>query len=101
MFFVTVAQYNTFGTAAGNQYNTLVTVHADESGPSFTRTIEQAFYADGPLWGSFGSVNSYIDGILLFAATDAGMKVAKVAPESYSDLSRVLNQCSFPTNRLC
>ena len=96
MLFITVAQYNAFGTGAGNLYNTLVTVTADDSGPSFNRTIEQAFYAEGPLWGSFGSVNSYIDGILLFAATDVGMKVAKVALESYSDLSQVSNSARGP-----
>ena len=89
MFFVNVAQYNVYGTGTGNQYNTLVTVNAEDSGPSFTRTLEQAFYSDGPLWGSFGSTASYINGILFFANTEAGMKVAQVSPENYSDLSKV------------
>ncbi|KAL9097800.1 MAG: hypothetical protein Q9165_000126 [Trypethelium subeluteriae] len=89
MFFANVAQYNIEGTGAGNQYNTLVTVTADEAAPSFVRTLEQAFYADGPLWGSFGSVYSGLEGILLFANTDVGMKIAKVPPLFYADLSQV------------
>ncbi|KAL9074821.1 MAG: hypothetical protein Q9157_004233 [Trypethelium eluteriae] len=88
MFFANVAQYNVEGTGAGNQYNTLVTVTANEAAPSFVRTLEQAFYANGPLWGSFGGVYSELEGILLFANTDAGMKVAKVPPLLYADLSQ-------------
>ena len=89
MFFANVAQYNVLGTGAGNEYNTLITVTANELGPTFNRTLEQAFYADEPLWGSFGTAASDVDGILAFAATEGGVKVARVKPESYSDLSQV------------
>ncbi|KAI9657117.1 MAG: hypothetical protein M1821_003283 [Bathelium mastoideum] len=88
MFFANVAKYNVWGNASGDEYNTLVTVSADESGPSFDRTLEQAFYADGPLWGSFGTAASDVDGILAFASTQGGVKVAKVDPENYADLSK-------------
>ncbi|KAI9687427.1 MAG: hypothetical protein M1820_010440 [Bogoriella megaspora] len=88
MFFANAAQYSATGTAAGNQYNTLVTVDASSDTPHFTRTLEQAFDANrGPLWGSFGSVASDIDGILLFANNASGMLIAKTNASSYADLS--------------
>ncbi|KAI9690716.1 MAG: hypothetical protein M1820_009868 [Bogoriella megaspora] len=87
MFFSNVAQYNAAGTSKGNLYNTLITVTANDDGPSFNRTLEQAFSADDTLWGSLGSTASYIHGIVALASDEAGVKVAKVDPATYSDLS--------------
>jgi hypothetical protein len=74
----------------GDLYNTLITVTAHASGPTFERTVTKLFYGNEILYGSWSNIVSPHDGnLLMVGRTEVGLFLARVKPAEMTDRTKV------------
>ncbi|MCJ1383282.1 hypothetical protein MMC17_006395 [Xylographa soralifera] len=78
-----------WGPADKSLYNTLVTITVNATGPHIERTVPEFIQAGNIQYGNWGSTISASGKLLLLAASGGGLKVARVDPDSATDLTKV------------